>query len=502
MIGRGNTEAVSPVIAIVVIVAIMVVLAAVLYVWAQSFAGDQSSATMGYQNQEVPAKPTDLHIEARMDVEHIRVDGDMVPTYTLTYYGRYVYERMSHATTAILPLPDTTIENIWVVLNGVEIDNYLIASDEIRIGLQRNISNEVEISYRLQGAEEYYHDVPKGRVIDSFYMKLTIDGIDERSALDPDSLNPDSTVRKGGEITYTWDKKRSILRDDITIILPEEQDPYEMYALFLTLMVGLTILFLIFYQSAITRLGREVTAEDLTMLIIPFILLGVGVGLFLVGGSVGLAVAMAMGLFIVMDYLFVFKIYRFKAGVEMFSIPLLFAGAASSYSFMTGPIRTMMTGVLIVFAILIYIIFSVRYKAILKPNETPVILKKRLLRQKEKRELEQEAFVRKWNESESRWNDIVADNEVEIGKLKGTITDLKEKNIKELFAKRHCPYCSDDIDTGFTFCPSCGKDVSIIVKCSHCGGLMDSNYTHCPNCGDRNVYHIEEAEEVPQTPPS
>ncbi len=40
-----DEEAVSPVIAVILMVAITVVLAAVLYVWAQSFAGDQSGVT-------------------------------------------------------------------------------------------------------------------------------------------------------------------------------------------------------------------------------------------------------------------------------------------------------------------------------------------------------------------------------------------------------------------------------------------------------------------------
>ena len=496
------TGMMKPVIAIIIMVAITVVLAAVLYVWSQSFASGNESVTTGWQEQEVPARPTDMHIEARMDVEYVKIDGELTPTYTLSYYGRYTYETSSQTTTAILPLPETTIENIWVILNGVQIDHFVVSDDAIRVPLPPGLANEVEVSYRLQGSDEFYHEVPQGRVIDSFYMQLTIDGIDERSALDPDSLNPDRTQKGEGKITYTWDKKMSLLRDDISIVLPEENDPYEAYGLFLGLMTGLTILFLIFYHSAITRLGRAVTSEDLVVLITPFILLAVGVGLFLIGGDVGIALALGLGVFIAMEYLFVFRVFKFKANVEMFSIPLLFAGSAAGYSFLDGYVRTLISAVLLVFAILIYVIFMVRYKAILRPNETPVILKKRLLKQKERAEEEKEAFVRRWSASEERWEAVVGKSEQEIGRLKSTITDLNEKNVKKLFAKRHCPFCSDDIDRKFTFCPSCGKDVSIVVKCDQCGALMDSKYAHCPNCGDRNDDHIEEAEEVPPPPPS
>jgi len=490
----------KPVIAVIIMVAITVVLAAVMYMWAQSFAGDQGSLTTGPQDQEVPAKPTDLHIVARMDVEYVKVDGDLTPIYTLDYTGRYTYELSSQNTVAVLPLPMTTIEDIEIVLNDVEVLNFTVHVDEIRVSLQSGIVNEVEVSYQLQGAERYSHDVPHGRVIDSFYMQLTIDGIDEREALDAGSLNPDRIQKRDGEIIYTWDKKRSLLRDDISIVLPEEKDPYESYGLFLGLMIGLTIIFIVFYQSAITRLGRAVTPEDLVVLITPFILLATGVGLFLLGRNVGVAVGLGIAIFIIMDYLFVFKIYKFKANIEMFSIPVLFAGAVTSYSFLNGYLRTMISSILLVFAILFYVFFSIRYKAILKPGETPVILKERILKLKARTEEEKEGLKSRWRASEDKWQALVGRHEQEIGRLKLTITDLKEKNVKELFVKRHCPYCSDDIDREFTYCPSCGKDVSNVNKCHQCGALIDSSYAHCPNCGDGNPDHLEEAEEVPKAP--
>jgi hypothetical protein len=44
-----------------------------------------------------------------------------------------------------------------------------------------------------------------------------------------------------------------------------------------------------------------------------------------------------------------------------------------------------------------------------------------------------------------------------------------------------CPGCGADVNSTFTFCPSCSTPLR--ATCTQCGRPMERGWRHCPNCG-------------------
>jgi RNA polymerase subunit RPABC4/transcription elongation factor Spt4 len=47
---------------------------------------------------------------------------------------------------------------------------------------------------------------------------------------------------------------------------------------------------------------------------------------------------------------------------------------------------------------------------------------------------------------------------------------------------RNCAHCGYPLQSGFTFCPSCGMDLRT-TACSACGQAVDPSWKTCPYCG-------------------
>jgi predicted amidophosphoribosyltransferase len=46
-----------------------------------------------------------------------------------------------------------------------------------------------------------------------------------------------------------------------------------------------------------------------------------------------------------------------------------------------------------------------------------------------------------------------------------------------------CPGCSQDVPSGFVFCPHCGT--ALQATCPNCGRGVERGWANCPHCGTK-----------------
>lgn len=448
------------VIGVVLMVLITAVLAAVSYVWVSGFMGAGGGAAPAWYKQEVPAEPESMVIGAVLDCKYVRIEDKQVPVYTLHYNAEFIYNNPNRAN-AYIPLPSGSVENLAVKLNNVlikpNIQTYKIVLD-LPAG-----ENTVCISYTTRGSYEYSHSVPKGRLMEKFYMKLEIKNIKYEGSLPDNCLEPDNKYIDGEITVFEWDKKDAVLRKEIIVELPEWKNPFDTYLSLLPWMFLLLFLLGLFYYEAFRRTNMQLNIESFGFLIVPFMLLMLSVPALIV--YIGAEYATGFSLMFAVAAMFVIKkkvVMVSKAFFEVFLLPALALTSVCAFVTVSAPYGVTIGIACIILSLLVAVKFF-------KENKGP----------KEKISIDSLLMGIKCLSDEKKQVETVLEKERREKDL------LKERIKKGVFAKNFCPYCKSSVKPDFDFCPKCGKEIRYIEKCESCGLLVHSGIgSYCPNCSE------------------
>lgn len=83
------------------------------------------------------------------------------------------------------------------------------------------------------------------------------------------------------------------------------------------------------------------------------------------------------------------------------------------------------------------------------------------------------------------------------GNMGGTFSEMG-KNINTQQGKE-CPHCHKQIDSGYKYCPFCGKDTAISANkgiCPKCGAINDDGLKFCGQCGSSMIKTCEKCGNV------
>jgi RNA polymerase subunit RPABC4/transcription elongation factor Spt4 len=74
-----------------------------------------------------------------------------------------------------------------------------------------------------------------------------------------------------------------------------------------------------------------------------------------------------------------------------------------------------------------------------------------------------------------------ASNQIERLEQENRMLKAIKKN--EVYEKRFCQHCGNNIGPKFEYCPKCGQELKKIKQCTECGILVPLKAEFCPNCG-------------------
>jgi FlaG/FlaF family flagellin (archaellin)/RNA polymerase subunit RPABC4/transcription elongation factor Spt4 len=461
-----DESGVNPVFAVIFMVAITVILCGVLYVWVTSLSSTSDTLMEGHREdmgvQAVPVEPTGMEISSILDVEYVIIEGDLLCVYTLHYTATFDYESSETLTFTEIPLPQGSVEDITVRLNGQYIEKPQIKDNMIKLTLPSYRENEVIISYTAFGKDAYNHEIPKNKLID-FVMTLELRGVDYDSEedLSKNCLTPDTIRNSDDKIVMEWVKPNAILKKDIVIKLPEQSNPLDDYGGFLLVLVLLMIVFPIFYLKSFNRLGLEMKTEYLAFLGTPIIILYMVLGISLVYLTSIYAVPIAMLCYFIAAFITQKKMVPVEKGfVEVLMFPYLMVVFAAVTLFFWDHNGLVVGTVFLILAIIILLNLFRKYKP-------PKI------------EIQDIDFVGNIKKIGMDHND--ASDKIE--KLEQENATLRAIKKSEVYEKRFCQHCGSKIGPKFEFCPICGKGLKKIKQCSDCGIMVPLKSEFCPNCG-------------------
>lgn len=446
-------------IGVVLMVLITVALAAVSYVWVSGFMGAGGGAAPAWYKQEVPAEPESMVIYSVLDCEYVKIGDKLVPVYTLHYNATFTYNTHSNAN-AYIPLPSGSVENLAVKLNNVLIKPN-IQSYKIVLDLPAG-KNTVYISYTTRGSYEYSHSVPKGRLMERFYMKLEIKNIKYDRNLPSECLEPDKDYISDGNTVFEWDKKDAVLRKEIIVKLPEWKNPFDTYLSLLPWVFLLLFLLGLFYYEAFRRTNMQLNLESFGFLMVPFILLMLSIPALVV--HIGAEWAVGFSLVFAVAAMFVIKkkvLMVSKAFFDIFLLPTLALISVCAFVTVSAPYA----GTIGIACIILSVLVGVKF---FKENRGP----------KEKISIDSLLMKIQSLSDEKKQVETVLESERREKEILG------ERIKKGVFAKNFCPHCKSAVKPDFDFCPKCGKEIKHIEKCEKCGSLVHSEIeAYCPNCG-------------------
>lgn len=267
-------------IGIVIFAVCTILLASVVYFWTVGYFGAGYGMAPEAFAGEVPAEPKAMSINSTLNVEYVRIEQDYVATYTLDYDAFYIY-KTTYNTTAYLPLPTGSVEDLVLKLNNKVIGEPNITGKSIIVALPAGTSN-VYLSYSAKGSGEYSHSVPKNRLVEKFWMKLEVKNVEYKEALSSECLMPDIIHSSDKTTTFEWDKENAILDKDIVIKIPKWENPFDAYLNGLPALFILVIILGLFYYEAFRRVGIEWKSEYIGFLLVPFIFLYLSLGVLIV----------------------------------------------------------------------------------------------------------------------------------------------------------------------------------------------------------------------------
>jgi len=302
--------------AITVIVVGTIILCGILYIWVGSLI-ETGMDTSYLEKQEIPSDPTSMNIDALLEMEYVRKEGELQPVFDLSYHATFGYEASNAPTVTYIPLPDASIEDLEVSINGTKIDLPNLVENQVRISLSKETTNKVEIKYKARGSMEYRHTIPKNRFIRHFQMETTIKGINSVSweNMLNEGLSPDSKEREGNTVVLSWDKQNAVLKKDIAVTLPTREDPIDSLGTFLFLLILMMIIELIIFYRASLRLNLKWKNDHLAFLCAPFIITALVVALSLIYFHESFAMLASMILFLPMMLFSLKKMIGMKKGL-------------------------------------------------------------------------------------------------------------------------------------------------------------------------------------------
>ncbi|MEW6070165.1 MAG: hypothetical protein AB1485_06060, partial [Candidatus Thermoplasmatota archaeon] len=162
-------------------------------------------------------------INSTIDGGYIRIDGEYTPVYTLSYEATFKYACTSNATVYI-SLPNGAIKDLVVKLNDVIITEVAISGKGITMYLSPG-TNKIHLSYKALISNEYSHQVPTNKLVESFYARLEVRNIDWHGKPPPECLVPDAVSASDRNIIFIWNKENAILDKNIIIRLPQWENP-------------------------------------------------------------------------------------------------------------------------------------------------------------------------------------------------------------------------------------------------------------------------------------
>ncbi len=495
-------------IAIALMIAITVVLAGVLYMWTMSLAGTEGDVSLG--PQEIPADPTTLEIDVTLDAEYVRFEGQMVPFYDLEYHAIFGYELESHPSVVRLPLPDDTVESLLVKVNGSVITLPEIVNDQVVIHFPANTRNEVEVSFEARGSGDYVHMLPPGRFIRKLDVQLTIEGVSDAGwdELLSGSLLPDSRDRDGDRVELGWSKQNAVLKRDIEVTLPVEEDPMEHLGLFYFLLALVVFGEILFLYWAARRLNLGWRSEYIAFLMAPFMAVSLMVTLSLLYLGPIFATASSMVLLTAMVFLVLKRFIGVKKGLlEMGAAMGMTFSILPAGMFLTSHIRVLTVSLLLLGLVVIFPLFLGRHRRKVLKKKVPSSLTRNMFENKnlkikvekltdEKGELEmavgelrdENALYREDAEKAKGLADMNAILATEANLLRTENANLR-REVEHGTGRNFCQHCGRDVGEDFDYCPGCGKSLGGVVKCVNCNVLMSAPAEgvgwHCVNCGSR-----------------
>ncbi|MEW6069355.1 MAG: zinc ribbon domain-containing protein [Candidatus Thermoplasmatota archaeon] len=470
-----RTKKISYAIAgVLVFVICTMLLAAMTYFWVTGFMGAGFASAPAAFTGEIPAEPKAMSINSTINVKYIRIEQEYVPTYTLSYEATFKYVTTGRST-AYIPLPSGSIENLVVKLNGNIISEPSVSDRNIVIFLPIG-TNNVYLSYNAEGSREYSHQVPTRRLIEKFYMRLELRNVEWYESLPRECLTPDIISTSGKTTVFIWDKENAVLDKKIVIKLPKWENPFDTYFGSIPAVFILTLLLGLFYYEAFRRVGKLWKIEYIGFLLVPFIFLylSLGVGIAYIELLPSAIIALAIGIFTM--YVIKRRVVNVSKGfTEIFLLPSFSLIFVSTLSLIKTGYSLVIGTVALIVAIALGIKFFKTYERPKEKLSVEELSVKVNILESEREKLEKEFAA----ERERLEKELATEREDK----RKVLTRIKEG----VFAKRFCPYCKYSVAPDFDFCPKCGKDIKRIIKCEKCGALVSiaENELYCPNCGEQ-----------------
>lgn len=467
-IKQKKQDLTNAVLVVLFMVAITIVLGGVSYVWVASMGtGSYKTYSEAYQKelgkQEVPIEPVIIDISSKLNVDYVLIENDLICIYDLYYTSTFKYEETNEPRLVSLPLPKGSLEELKVSLNGVPINRPNVNDNSIKIILESNKSNIVSINYIAFGTEKYSHAIPKNKLLESFNMRLEIDGVDinYQKDLPKSCLTPDNIKTTNEKTILEWNKKSTVLKKDILIELPKKTNPYTNYFYFLPCLIVLVIIFSLFYYESFQRLKLELKNEYFGFLITPILIFYLILGMALIYLQPIYAVPISILGFTGIIFIVQKKMLPIKKGFhDILFFQSFLIISVSSYLFYNISTGLLIGTIFMILTIIIILNFFRKYKRPYHP-------------------------VDKKNDPFEQYN-LISEREdllIKVKKMQKKIEQLKEIKTIKTAEKRFCIFCRSNVTSSYDFCPKCGKDIRKISKCHRCDALISGNEQFCPNCG-------------------
>jgi len=472
--GKQSNFAANAIMLAIIMIVVTVILGAALWAMTsnlgtskESYEAYNAASEENLGKQMVPVEPIAIDIISKLNVDYVFIENDLMCFYTLHYDSTYTYDLNQNAKPITIRLPEGSIKELEIKVNDNIIERPVIQGNSIDILLPAGRENSVNLKYLSYGLDEYSHEIPKNKFLETFTMKLEIIGIDfdYQEDLPKKCLTPDMIDTSGEKVTMQWNKPSSVLKKDVYIELPKEVNHFRSYQYFLPILILFFIFFTLFYSEGFLRLKKEFKYEHLGFIMAPIVIMYLILGISFIYLHPIVGVLMALIGFIGLTYVIQKKMLDIKKGFKDFfffqSFSMIFI---SSITFFQNSIGIIIGTIFVILTVLIILNFIKKY-------ERPV---KTLEKQKDINKVFSDLGILQMEKDQAviQLDQLVKENE--------RLRSVKDSNN---YNKNFCVYCGSDVSDAFDFCPKCGKDIAKITNCTRCKTLVSGNEQFCPNCG-------------------